>query len=83
MNSKISDKDKKDWKKFLSNTERMPDKDLILTKKKKKILTFDLHGSLSSKLLIIDFVKSILETSLFSINISLVFILCDISTIKM
>ncbi len=44
MNSKISDKDKKDWKKFLSNTERMPDKDLILTKKKKKILTFDLHG---------------------------------------
>tara|TARA_X000000368_G_C22504515_1_gene482084 strand:- start:110 stop:526 length:417 start_codon:yes stop_codon:yes gene_type:complete len=44
LNSKISDKDKKDWKKFLSNTERMPDKDLILTKKKKKILTFDLHG---------------------------------------
>ena len=44
MSSYISDKDKKDWKKFLSNTERMPDKDLILTKKKKKILTFDLHG---------------------------------------
>ena len=44
MNSKISDKDKKDWKNFLSNTERMPNKDSVLTKKKKKIFTFDLHG---------------------------------------
>ena len=45
MNSKISDKDKKDWEKFLSSDENLPDKD---AKSKniniKKIKTFDLHG---------------------------------------
>ena len=44
MNSKISDKDKKDWKDFLSSTKSLPDKDLILIKKTKKNLTFDFHG---------------------------------------
>ncbi|MFL2851515.1 MAG: Smr/MutS family protein [Candidatus Pelagibacter sp.] len=45
MNSKISDKDKKDWDNFLSNNENLPDKDISLHEKKiKKILTFDLHG---------------------------------------
>ena len=45
MNSKISDKDKKDWEDFLSNDENLPDKDLNLKQKKnKKIHTFDLHG---------------------------------------
>ena len=45
MNSKISDKDKKDWEKFLSSDENIPDKD---SKPKnlniKEIKTFDLHG---------------------------------------
>ena len=45
MNSKISDKDKKDWEKFLSSDEYLADKD---SKSKniniKKIKTFDLHG---------------------------------------
>ena len=45
MNSKISDKDKKDWKDFLSSTKSLPDKDSNLNKKKtKKNLTFDFHG---------------------------------------
>ena len=44
MNSKISDKDKKDWKDFLSSTKNLPDKDSILIKKTKKNLTFDFHG---------------------------------------
>ena len=44
MNSKISDKDKKDWENFLSNNESLPNKDIIKTKEKLKTLSFDLHG---------------------------------------
>ena len=45
MNRKISDKDKKDWDKFISSEDHLPDKDLDLNKKKiKRTLTFDLHG---------------------------------------
>ena len=45
MNSKISDKDKKDWDEFISSEDHLPDKDLNLNKKKiKKTFTFDLHG---------------------------------------
>ena len=45
MNSKISDKDKKDWENFLSKEERLPNKDLKQTKKNSSSLTIcDLHG---------------------------------------
>ena len=45
MNDKLSDKDKKDWKDFLSNDEKLPNKDLKLDKKKfSKIKHIDLHG---------------------------------------
>ena len=45
MNSKISDKDKKDWENFLSNDENLPNKDFDLkVKDKKKISVLDLHG---------------------------------------
>ncbi len=45
MNSKISDKDKKDWENFLSSDESLPDKDYYQKeKRKKKINIFDLHG---------------------------------------
>ena len=45
MNSKISDKDKKDWEEFLLNKEKLPDKDFKLDNLKKiKILHIDLHG---------------------------------------
>ena len=45
MNDKLSDKDKKDWKDFLSNREKLPDKDFKLDKNKvSKIKHIDLHG---------------------------------------
>ena len=45
MNSKISDKDKKDWINFLSSNENLPDKDQKLKEKKiDKRFIFDLHG---------------------------------------
>ena len=45
MNDKLSDKDKKDWKDFLSNDEKLPNKDFKLDKKKvSKIKHIDLHG---------------------------------------
>ena len=45
MNNKISDKDKKDWENFLSNEEKLPNKDFVISKKKtSKIKEIDLHG---------------------------------------
>jgi len=41
----ISDKDKKDWEEFLSNDEKLPNKDLNLSiKRTAKIKHIDLHG---------------------------------------
>ena len=45
MNSKISDKDKKDWENFLSQNENLPNKDLnIPIDKTLKKISCDLHG---------------------------------------
>ena len=45
MNNNISYKDKKDWENFLSNDEKLTDKDLkIKNKKPLKIKSIDLHG---------------------------------------
>ena len=46
MSKKLSDKDKKDWQNFLSNDEKLPDKDLSCKKKirQEKIKKIDLHG---------------------------------------
>ena len=45
MNSKISEKDKKTWEEFLSNGQKLPDKDNIQNKKIiKKTRSLDLHG---------------------------------------
>jgi DNA-nicking Smr family endonuclease len=45
LNNNISDKDKKDWENFLSNDEKLTDKDLIIKNKKPlKIKSIDLHG---------------------------------------
>jgi DNA-nicking Smr family endonuclease len=43
---KISDKDKKDWEKFLKDEEKIPNKDFISSKKirHEKIKKIDLHG---------------------------------------
>ena len=45
MNSNISDKDKKDWKSFLSSGEKVYNKDEKFSDKKvSPIKSFDLHG---------------------------------------
>ena len=45
MNDKISDKDKRDWKNFLSSNEKLPNKDNKLnTSPNVKIKHIDLHG---------------------------------------
>ena len=47
MNKKISDKDKEDWKNFISNKEKLFNKDLNFNKKrtqKEIVKTIDLHG---------------------------------------
>ena len=45
MTNRVSDKDKKDWKDFLSSNEKLQDKDHKLKKKKQyKTRSIDLHG---------------------------------------
>ena len=45
MTNNISDKDKKDWNKFLNSTEKLPDKDFNHQKNKNlKTRSIDLHG---------------------------------------
>ncbi len=45
MNSKISKKDKKTWNEFLSNDQKLPDKDNFQTETKvNKTRSLDLHG---------------------------------------
>ena len=45
MNDNISDKDRKDWENFLSNDEKLSDKDFKLSKNKiLKVKHIDLHG---------------------------------------
>ena len=45
MSNDISEKDKKDWERFISNDEKLPNKDFISSKKKFfKIKSIDLHG---------------------------------------
>ena len=45
MNSKISEKDKKTWNEFLSNDQKLPDKDNFKTEiKVNKTRSLDLHG---------------------------------------
>ena len=45
MSRNISDKDKKDWQKFISDNEKLPDKDNHIKHRKLfKSKTIDLHG---------------------------------------
>ena len=45
MNDKISKKDKRDWENFLSNEEKLPNKDFGFNKKRNfKTKRIDLHG---------------------------------------
>ena len=45
MNDKISEKDKKDWESFISNKEKLENKDIKLKKiHRQKVRSIDLHG---------------------------------------
>ena len=46
MSKKLSDKDKEDWQKFISNKKKLPNKDKLFKKNAKIYLTkkIDLHG---------------------------------------
>ena len=45
MTDNITEKDKKDWENFLSKSEKLPNKDFKIDKKKSfKIRSIDLHG---------------------------------------
>ena len=45
MNDNISDKDKKEWHKFVNSTEKLPNKDFKYQKKEnQKVRSIDLHG---------------------------------------
>ena len=45
MNDNISDKDKKDWHKFINSNEKLPNKDVNNQKKENlKVRSIDLHG---------------------------------------
>ena len=45
MNDNISDKDKKDWHKFINSTEKLPNKDFKnQNNKNQKVRSIDLHG---------------------------------------
>ena len=45
MNDNISDKDKKDWHKFINSNEKLPNKDFKFQKNKNlKVRSIDLHG---------------------------------------
>ena len=45
MNDNISEKDKKDWHKFINSTEKLPNKDFKnQNNKNQKVRSIDLHG---------------------------------------
>ena len=45
MNDNISDKDKRDWHKFINSSEKLPNKDFKTPQKKNlKVRSIDLHG---------------------------------------
>jgi len=45
LNNKISEKDKKDWENFISNKEKLENKDINLKKiHRQKVRSIDLHG---------------------------------------
>ena len=45
MNDNITDKDKKDWQKFINSTEKLPNKDFKFQKNKNlNVRSIDLHG---------------------------------------
>ena len=72
MNSRISDKDKKDWQDFLLKDEKLPNKDFLKQKKKvQKIMTIDLHGKTldQANQIIENFIKNAYEDKVYKLKV--------------
>jgi len=72
VNSKISDKDKKDWNEFLLKTDHLPNKDNLEKKNKvKKTKSLDLHGyGLDEANRVVEyFIKKSYEEKIFKLTI--------------
>ena len=70
MNSKISEKDKKIWDEFLSNNQKLPDKDNIQNKTIiKKTRSLDLHGKTlhEANIIIENFIKKSYEDKVYKL----------------
>jgi len=70
VNSKISEKDKKIWDEFLSNNQKLPDKDNIQNKTIiKKTRSLDLHGKTlhEANIIIENFIKKSYEDKVYKL----------------
>ena len=73
MTKKITNKDKKDWKKFLDSNSKLENKDIIFNKinKNEKVRSIDLHGNTleSANKVISNFIKKCYLDNVNSINV--------------
>ena len=73
MRKKITNKDKKDWKKFLDSNSKLENKDIIFNKinKNEKVRSIDLHGNTleSANKVISNFIKKCYLDNVNSINV--------------
>ena len=73
MIKKITNKDKKDWKKFLDSNSKLENKDIIFNKinKNEKVRSIDLHGNTleSANKVISNFIKKCYLDNVNSINV--------------
>ena len=73
MKKKITNKDKKDWKKFLDSNSKLENKDIIFSKidKNEKVRSIDLHGNTleSANKVISNFIKKCYFDNVSSINV--------------
>ena len=73
MTKKITNKDKKDWKKFLDSNNKLENKDIIFNKinQNEKVRSIDLHGNTleSANKVISNFIEKCYFENISSINI--------------
>ena len=73
MIKKITNKDKRDWKKFLDSNNKLENKDIIFNKinKTEKVRSIDLHGNTleSANKVISNFIKNCYLNNVNSINV--------------
>ena len=73
MIKKITNKDKRDWKKFLDSSNKLENKDIIFNKinKNEKIRSIDLHGNTleSANKVISNFIESCYSDNISRINV--------------